>query len=211
MNAVVEPKEYDYRFIDGVEVAKVKLLPGHVMVRWLHKEETKGGIILPQNRQRAHFMKGEVLSVASDCRPLVPGQLIEFDGMCEKSFIGGQNPDGRDVVFVMRIERVYGTVRYEDGKPTLDLIRDHILVRPDVHPSEVGGLIVTETNGENIRRRARSWKGEVLRCGERVENCMAGDRIVYETSLAASIKMGDHNAETCIIINDMDVIALEEV
>ena len=216
MKAWMDPKDwqpmylsesYDYSVIEGVEIAKVKLLPGHVMVRWLHKEETKGNIILPQNRQRAHFMKGEVLCLAPDCAPLVKGQHIEFDGLCEKVFIGSQQPNDRDVVFVMRIERIYGTVRYEDGKPTLDMIRDHILLRPDPHPTELAGLIVTESTGENMRRRARAWVGEVIRTGERVESCQPGDRIAYATSYAAPLKMGDHNAETCIIIQDMDVLA----
>lgn len=53
-------KEYDYSVIDGVVIKDVKLLPGHVMVRWLHKEETKGKIILPQNRQRAQIGRAHV-------------------------------------------------------------------------------------------------------------------------------------------------------
>lgn len=208
----METKEYDYRFIEGVEIAKAKMLRGRLMVRWLHKEETKGGVILPQNRQRAHFGKGQVLAIGDDCKPLMPGQFIQFDAQCEKTWIGEQNPAGRDTVFVMDIERVYGTISRDAGdNPVMDMIRDHILLRPDPHPSEVRGFIVTETIQENERRRAQGWQGTVLRTGEKVDSCVPGDRIAYETSYAAPLKMGDHNAETCIIIQDRDVVGILEV
>lgn len=82
---------------------------GHALIRWLGRRETKGGVILPQNRQRAGMCKGILLRlgpVGDDESELREGQTIIFDLNCDKEFVGPQIPGNEDPVFVMRVEDI---------------------------------------------------------------------------------------------------------
>lgn len=104
-----------YRVVEGIDMAKVRPMKHHIIVRWLASKETKGGLILPQNRQRKNRMNGVILAVGPKCEPEIVeafenGYRIVFDALSEKEWIGSQDPSDRDTVFIMREEDVLMTL-----------------------------------------------------------------------------------------------------
>ncbi len=97
----------DYKIIDGVEIEKFRAMPHHIVVRWLGKPETNGGILIPENRQRKMYMNGLVLKSAASKEDIKVGDRIVFDSMCDKEFLGPECPGDRDPVFMMREEDVF--------------------------------------------------------------------------------------------------------
>lgn len=207
----------DYKVVEGVEIDRLKPLPRHVLVRWFRKPETKAGILIPQNRQRAGFMKGQLLAVGSDCDPaLKAGMLIEFNGLGDKLFVGVQDPDDRDTVFGTRYENVYGIVGSHDGdSSTLDMVGSWILVTPDVIPEKrESGLLLPGQARETELRHRRGLTGIVDSAGGMQSACVAGDHIVFNAANATRIRIGDHNDAIKLVISgddeDGDVLGFVE-
>lgn len=228
-----------YEVIEGIPVADIKPMPKHVLVRWLKKTETKGGVLLPQNRQRAGFMRGQVLAAGPGCdSQLVPGVMIEFNGMGDKEWLGVQDPADRDTVFFTRMENVVGLVQNfvvckkgcdipEIMRPgsvigvddpddvatrsSLAMVGTWILVRPDEMPGRTGsGLIVPRHIRDGQLRQQKGLVGSVLSAGGLCDSCINGDRIAFDASHATQIHLGDHNDEVALLIDNDDVIGLEE-
>lgn len=195
-----------YHVIDGVRVFDLKPMPHHLLVRWLGKAQTKAGVILPQNRQRAGLMKGVLLRVGPECDwRLQEGQTIEFDGLSEKEFLGGQSPDGRDPVFFMREEDVMGIVR-PASPPRLEMLNTRLLIKPDLEVSEKNGIVIVR----------REQKGLILsgvvvaRDVESVEDVVPGDRVFYDRAMATELKLGDFEGELHHVVPFKAVEAVEE-
>lgn len=108
------PKDSKYKVIENVDMEKFRPMPHHIVVRWLRRLETKGGVLIPEIRERANYCNGIVLK-GSDCTfgDIKKDDLICFDSLAEKEFIGGQQPSDRDPVFIMREE----DVMYVDDRP----------------------------------------------------------------------------------------------
>jgi co-chaperonin GroES (HSP10) len=107
----------DYAQVEGVFIASLVPMPHHVLVRWLKRTETKGGVLIPQNRQRKSFMKGQILRVGDGCDlGLREGALIQFDSLAEKEWLGVQDPADRDPVFFMREEDIHGVLTYDSER-----------------------------------------------------------------------------------------------
>lgn len=200
----------DYSVVEGVNISKLKPLPKHVLVRWLKKEQTKGGIILPQNRQRAGFMKGILLAVGPKCDDrLKVGQTIEFNGLATKEWLGVQDPADRDTVFFTRFENIYAIVDEQDAKK-LDFVWTWILVKPDAVPDELRGLLVPDSAKKAQMRQQAGLTGTVVSAGGMQDACVEGDRILFNATGATELKLGDHNGETHLVIDDEDVLGFDE-
>jgi co-chaperonin GroES (HSP10) len=218
-----------YEVIEGVDMATFLPRPMHVVIRWLKKTETKGGVILPQNRQRAHFMKGQLLAVGPQCDPkLQPGLLVEFNGISDKEFLGVQDPVDRDTVFVTRVENVFGLVdrapEAEGWKgdaelaqavvgaiPRLDMVGDWLLVRPEAQPDRTAfGLTIPGQARARAQRQQQGLVGKVLSAGGFVDTCRAGDRIAFDATHATQVHLGDHNAEVVLVIDNDAVLGIDE-
>lgn len=197
----------NYDVVEGIEIKNLRPRDKHVLIRWLKKEETKGGVLIPQTRQRSGFMKGEILSVGCKCDPKIqPGCLVEFNGLGQKEWLGVQDPHDRDTVFFTRTENVYGLVSTVDGKPKLDMVNDWILVKPEVE-KEKGGLAVPDTAIEGSMRMRQGLIGKVVSAGSDVYSCLEGDKIAFDATGATKIRVGDHNEEICLVIEDDAVLA----
>lgn len=195
-----------YAVVEGVEIAKLQPLPKHVLIRWLKKEETKGGILLPQTRQRSGFMKGIVLAIGPKCDPaLEVGQTVEFNGLGDKEWLGVQDPADRDTVFFTRVENVYGIINRGPGdKPVLDMVGTWLLVRPDEMPKEKSGLVMVQQAREREMRQRAGLIGTVVSAGGHTAQ-KAGDRIAFDATGATRIHLGDHNDEVVLVIDgDLD-------
>lgn len=103
-----------YQIIENVDMEKFQPMPHHIVVRWLNRTETKGGVIIPEIRERSNYCNGIVLKVSERTNGDVKqGDLVCFDSLADKEFIGGQKPSDRDPVFIMREEDVL----YVDDRP----------------------------------------------------------------------------------------------
>lgn len=189
-----------YRVVEGIELAKLHLLPHHVCLRWLHKEESKGGVLLPQNRWRARFTKGQVLAVGPGVNPRLKwGALVMFNALgsqenpCEKEFLGVQDPPDRDTVFICEDIHMLGTLTYDtpESDPRVEMLDNWVLVEPDDGADEKRGLAVPDAYRNQERVVKSSWTGRVKGVGEYVDTCKAGDWIAYETLGAVSIMLED--------------------
>lgn len=187
-----------YQVVEGVDMRTFKPRPHHVVIRWLHKEESKGGILIPQYRQRKLFMKGQVLVSGPECNPRLKwGAVVMFNALgtqenvCEKEFFGVQDPNDRDSVFVCEDIHVLGTLNEDATK--CDMLDNWILVLPDEGPEEKSGLLVPDAMRNRERVYKGGWTGLVVSIGDYVDKgtCMVGDHIVYETLGAVSVFLND--------------------
>lgn len=203
-------KDFDYSVIEGIVIKDFQPLPHHVMIRWLKKEETKGGIIIPQYRQRAHFMKGIVLALGPRCNVMLEvGQTVQFNGLSEKEFIGVQDPADRDTVFLFTDEQIFGIVSYDENqKPSIQSVGEWVLVKPD--EAKENKIVMTDSVKATVRRNSFAWQGEVVSSGNMADSCVPGDRIAYTTSGATGVMIGDHNGIQCVVIHNEDVVGIME-
>lgn len=201
-----------YKVIEGFPLEGIRPLPKHVLVRWMSKKETKAGVLIPQNRERAHLMRGQVLAVGPECdQKLEPGQEIAFDGLTEKEWLGPQSPPDRDTCFFFRVENVYAVVRRVYGKaPEMDMVGSWILVRPDPSAGEKSGLMLANLDGGERKRTRGAWTGEALSVGSEAGSCVKGDMVVYETRFAKDFQVGDFDGEICVVVTDEDVVGIKE-
>src|ERR1051326_4531732 len=128
-----QEERWDYAQVEGVFIASLVLRPHHVLVRWLKRTETKGGVLIPQNRQRKMYMKGTILSVGPNCDPaLKPGLNVQFDSLSEKEPWGPWDPADRDPVFFMREEDIHGLLQYDsERRIPPQPVADRALIKPD--------------------------------------------------------------------------------
>ncbi len=146
-----------YEIVEGLVVADIKPLPKHVLVRWLKKTETKGGVLIPQFRQRSGFMKGQILAVGPKCDPkLQPGVLIEFNGLSDKAWVGQQDPADRDTVFFTRVENVFALVKY-DGMDHEDAVAHVKDGKPPQSAVDIAGIMGVQVTGRPILDMVGSW------------------------------------------------------
>lgn len=195
----VEEKE-DYSVIEGVPIGNLRPMPHHILVRWPGKNETKGGILIPQDRERLGRMNGEVLAVGPDCDDrLHPGKLVQFSGVCEKEFLGSQSPNGRDPVFFMREEDLFG-ILYKDHKGfdvTMELLNGFVLTRPERKPFEISGVIVPDRDAKDS---FGVW-GEVLQIDRKAKTEFnVGDSVLYPRNIAEEIRVGDYSSEVLHLV-----------
>ncbi len=184
-----------YDIIDGVELAKLKLMPRHLLVRWGDRKETKHGIIMPQNRLRAGIMKGTILAVGPECDArIVKGDIIQFIALCEKEFLGGETPGDRDPVFFMRDENVIGI---HMGPGALELLNDFLLVSQDRAPEEKAGIKIL-----NRDQKTEMRSGIVVRLDNSLspEDVGIGQRIYYHQSTADEMKLGDFDGQLVHVV-----------
>lgn len=175
-----------YQVIEGVDIGTLSLRPHHVLVRWLKKEETKGGILLPQNRQRKSYMVGIVLKAGPEsANKVIPGAKIQFNSLCDKEFMGAQDPADRDSVFVMVDDEIHGIiVGADEFIPVLDLV----LIKPDLVQREVSGIIVTAEPGKPMAAK----EGVIVLVGDGVkdeEELSTGLRVAYDPTVAEQLVM----------------------
>ena len=199
-----------YKVIEGIEIAKLKMLPKHVLVRWLKKEESKGGVLMPQNRQRKGYMKGQILSVGPDCSlHLEVGQTIQFESLADKEFLGVQDPADRDSVFAMRQEDIHGILEVEaNGFTSFFPLNDYLVLKPDHGPREVGGIAVPE----HLRKGGgMTWFGRIVCISpEVVESpewnlAAPGDHVAYDVQCAQDVIV---NGETMVVLRAAYILAV---
>lgn len=201
-------KSATYDVIEGYSVGRIKLLPRHVLIRWFSKTETKAGIVIPQTRERAHFMKGQLLSVGPDCGQLLKaGQLVEFNGLGQKEWLGSQSRADRDTVFFTRWENIYAIIHYDQGDTLrLEMCGEWVLVKPDEYPREKGNLLIPDQVRESAQRRRSGLTGVVRGCGADVETCIDDDHVIFDATGATQLRLGDHNGELCLIVRGEDIL-----
>ncbi len=195
-----------YEVVDGFKTEEIKPLPKHVLLRWFKKTETKGGIAIPQYRQRAGFMKGQILAVGEDCDSrLKPGVFVEFNGLGLKEWVGEQDPEHRDTVFVTRVENLYAIIVESDcGSPLVQAIGYWVFVRPDEPPKEKGGLVIPESARAGRQRREQGLIGTIVSCGFETE-FIRNQRVAFNATGATAIHLGDHNDEVVLIVDADDI------
>lgn len=184
-----------YDVIDGVEIETLKLMPQHLLIRWGDRKETKGGIIMPQNRQRAGIMKGTLLKIGADCDPRFEvGQTVQFIGLCEKEFLGGETPGDRDPVFFMREENVVGIHR---GPGDLEIVNEFLFIEQDQEAEEKAGIKIVNREQKTIMR-----SGVVIRADNNLppEDVAAGNRVFYHSSSADDLKLGDFEGQLVHVV-----------
>ena len=179
-----------YAVVEGVKIAELSPRPAHVLVRWLKKTETKGGVLIPQYRWRKGYMKGEVLKAGHGCDArLSPGTVIQFDSLADKEFLGVQDPVDRDTVFFLREEDIHGIITEDDGLKRMVLCNEYVLIRPDEGEAEKAGLSVPDS----ARKQTMFvWHGVLLGVGPEVVDGgrydglrgLVSQRIVYQTEMA---------------------------
>lgn len=181
--------------IDGFDLDTFRPLPYVVAIRWMTKKETKGGVLIPQNRWRKGYMQGEVLAVGADCSPnLLVGETVQFDSLADKEFIGEQDPADRDTVFLIREEDIHGIIRDRDGVKSMDLLNEYVLVKPDLGPDEMSGVVVPE----HLRvQKNFTRSGWIVGVGERVTaeekykglGMAVGDHVFYDATVSHDVIM----------------------
>lgn len=200
---LMESVKDEYSVVEGIDLSQLKPMPKHLLVRWLGKTETKGGVILPQNRQRVGLMKGVLLKVGSGCDArLSEGLTVEFDGLCEKEFLGAQIPGDRDPVFFMREEDLIGIVW---GPGNLEMLNKRILSLPDKDAAEKYGLVVL-----SLEQKGQMVSGVVV-SKDAKDDCdfNVGDRVFYDRGTATELKLGDFDGELHHITRSAYVEAVE--
>lgn len=208
MKAEVLEKEDEYAVIAGVDLSKLKPRPHHILVRWLDRKVTKGGILMPQNRQRAGIMKGVLLLVGPHCDyRLQVGKTIQFGGLCEKEFLGGETPGDRDPVFFMREEDVLGV---RDGA-RLDPISKVLIVKPDQEDAEKSGIVVVDRKQKGIMKSGIIKQYDDALLQEDDFDAGEGFRVFYHSATAEELKLGDFDAEMNHVIKWRDVEMVQEV
>ena len=197
--------ELVYKEVDGVNLDTFKPLPHHLCLRWLKKEETKGGVLIPQYRQRKLYARGVVLSVGPEVNPrLYPGRVVMFNISCEKEWLGVQDPADRDTVFTTMDENVLGTIERDGETTRVDCVDGWILIKPDEGKDYVSGLVRSEITKEQERFSATGWFGFVESVGEDVECCKVGDRVAYQAGGSLGILLGDHmGTARCLVLEGM--------
>ncbi len=187
----------------------------HLLVRWLCRTETKGGILMPENRVRAGIMKGVILGMGHGCDPrLEVGQTIHFGSYTEKEFVGPECPGDRDPVFFMRDEwanngGVIG-IREEGGR--LQIVNGLVLIRPDKNEDVTAGGIARPTT------EVTPWDAQLP--GGVVANMDVdlagtadfgiGDRVFYRRNTADELKLGDFEGELHHVVSDRAIEAVSE-
>lgn len=187
--------------IEGVDLSRLNPMPHHLVIRWEGKKETKGGILIPQDRERLGLMNGEVLLVGQECDPrLKPGQLVQFSmATCEKEFLGSQTPGDRDPVFFCREEELIGILQRDlkTSKSSIELLNNCLLVRPELKPEERGGLLTVDREAPETMC---VW-GEVLQVDkESKKGFNVGDVILYKRNVSEDFRLGDFEAEKLHVI-----------
>lgn len=195
MLAMMAETEVSYDVVDGVEIATLKLMPRHLLVRWGDRKETKHGIIMPQNRQRAGIMKGTVLAVGPECDSrFSKGDVVQFIALCEKEFLGRETPGDRDPVFFMREENVIGI---HMGPGALELLNEFLLVRQDQEAEEKAGIKIVNRDQKTIMN-----SGIVVRLDNSLspEDVGIGQRVFYHSSTADEMKLGDFDGQLVQVV-----------
>lgn len=199
--AVYSPRQT--KVIDGFDLDTFRPLPYVVAIQWKTKKETKGGVLIPQNRWRKGFMQGEVLNVGAGCSTkLLVGETVQFDSLADKEFLGEQDPADRDTVFLIREEDIHGIIRERDGVKSMEMLNEYVMVKPDLGPEEINGIAVPDH-----LRATKNWTrgGRIVAVGERVVSehkymglgMVVGDHILYDATVAHEVLM---NGEMNVII-----------
>lgn len=190
----------NYEVIEGYEVDKIKPFPKHVLLRWCHKEETKSGVLIPQNRQRANLMRGQVLAVGPDCDPLLQkGKYVEFNGLSEKEWLGPQDPADRDTVFFIREEELMGVL---DGG--FMALGDWVLIKPNEKPRESNGILIPQEKDP----RKRFGTGIVKDVGPQGDPELIGCNVLYNEWMCIDLKLGDFEGELHNLVHSDEVEAV---
>jgi len=191
-----------YEVIEGLQTESVTPLPKHVLLRWLKKEKTKAGVIIPQYRHRAGFMKAQVLALGEGVpEELAVGDLVLFNGLGEKEWLGVQDPADRDTVFFMRAENIYGIIG--DGG-SIRMLGAYMLVRPDeVKKESSGGVIIADPIRRDEQRRASAYMGEVVHAGPE-SGFSKGARLICDSVGSIMVRLGDHNDEILLCVDASD-------
>lgn len=176
--------------VEGVDLSRLHPRPKHILVRWRKRVETKGGVLMPENRQRAGIMSGEVVLVGPNCHEAVlPGVEVQFDGLCEKEFLGPQVPGDRDPMFFMRVEDVFGVINRGE-RVSIQPINGFVLVEPDRPEVEKAGVLIVSKRDEVEDSRVQTGRVTASSNGVQV-----GDRVVYRRSVAHELKLGDFEGQ----------------
>ena len=190
----------EYKVIEGIDLSALSPRPHHILIRWHGRSETKGGIIIPQDRERMGRMNGEVLLVGPKCDPRIkPGSIVQFSQFSEKEFLGPQSPDGRDPVFFMLEENVFGILtRTGDGfTPTIEMLNGCVLTRPELQPKEKGGLIVVD---REATQSFSIWAEVVAVDKEANVEFNVGDSVLYPQNMAEDFRLGDFTSEVLNVV-----------
>lgn len=207
-----------YQEVDGLDLTdpqKFQPMPKHVLLRWLQKEVSKGGVIIPQTRWRKNFAKAVVLAVGPDTNPrLERGALVSFNINCEKQWLGDQvRRDLLDTMFFCEDANVLGTVEYpeDNSDPQIHALDKWILVEADPSPENLApGIAVSQAHKDRPRILSKAWPGTVLSVGELAGSCVPGDRILYETYGSLSLMAGDQQGKSVVAIMDEFVLGYIE-
>ena len=203
-----------YRNIDGIPIDTLTPRPHHVLLRWLHKTESKGHVLIPQIRERKFFAKAQVLRTGPQTNSRLQwGTLVTFDINCEKEWFGLQSTPGRDTVFFCEDTSVLATIDYPDSPdvPRLTPLGKWLLVKPDPAPSQTSsGLEVPEAFRNRPRVLSAGWRGEVLSTGENAYEAVPGDRIAYDTAGTVTVHQGDQTGQDLICMLDDHILGIEE-
>jgi co-chaperonin GroES (HSP10) len=195
-----------YQEIEGINISTFNLRPHHVMIRWLKKEETKGGILLPQNRQRKSFMIGSVLKVGPECvENLIIGSKVQFNSMCDKEFLGPQDPSDRDTVFIMIDDEIHGIIK-EGEKSSFHPFHDFVMIKQDEHKKEVCGLVAPV----DPRMPMEPREGVVISVGEGVkpvDEVVAGCKVLFDPVMCDEVIM---NGETFTLVRLSAILGIIE-
>jgi len=207
--------------VEGFGVDDIKPLPHHILIRWPGKQETKGGILLPEDRERAGRMNGVILAIGPECdKRLAVGQSVQFSMHAEKEFLGPQSPGDRDPVFFMREEDLIGILTKDGFKVTIELLNGCVLCKPEIKPEEKSGLLIVDREG---KREGNTW-GTVLQLDTEKDNDFkVGDVVLYKKNMAGALgdspvcaeefRLGDFSEDVLHIIRQShgcDVMAVRE-
>jgi len=194
-------REVSYDLVEDVNLSTFKPMPHHLVVRWLKKVESKGGVLYPENRQRKNYMKGEIL-VSGECdnTDLKEGVTIQFESLCDKQFLGVQDPADRDPVFIMREEDVHGVLipSFTNNKMQMifEPMNEYVLLKPDEGKKEFGKLIVPESIG---KAGEKVWSGVVISVGPKVKSepkyrdlgVLPAHRVAYDAFTASEVILNE--------------------
>jgi co-chaperonin GroES (HSP10) len=192
-----------YEVVEGISVKDLLPMPHHLLLRWLDRKETKGGVLMPENRQRKGIMKGVILAKGYDCDTrLQIGDTVQFHGLCDKEFVGPQCPGDRDPVFFMREEDVIGVRMAKHLLP----INGIVLVEPDLAPQEKGGIAIVNREQGGMLRSGTVYDYDTVE----IKDLSVGDRLYFHSNIAEQLRLGDFEGRLVYVLRYKDADALEK-
>ncbi len=197
-----------YEVVEGIRLADMTPLPHHLLIRWNHKEETKGGVLYTHDRQRLNYMRGVVLRQGFCDGRWFEGETVLFDGLCDKSFLGPQVPGERDTVFFMREEDLFAIILTKEsgGSGGLKMVNRRLMIKPDL-VNDHGGIALVNTE----QKKDGIWGSVVY--ADPQSDVREGEHVIYDKTQKTDVKLGDFDGELhhCVPDKAVEAVALDSI